>query len=247
MSDYFTCPACGKYKKLGLTVDAEGLIYHCFSNSCSLGAGKIQLIPDKHQLESMLSKKVVQTQKEFDIPPHMMEGFASEDSVKLALKYDLFDGYRENAYRTMYDPRLHRQCFFHKDETGKIVGMMGRALKPKQRPKAHIYTGTIKTPWVVGTKGIAVVVEDIFSAIKCYNIGYTGIALSGTKLTPEYLNLFKKYRAVIVALDRDASIQSIALKKLLDLVCQNVIIVLLDKDIKDLSRDEALNLLSPRR
>jgi hypothetical protein len=45
-------------------------------------------------------------------------------------------------------------------------------------------------------------------------------------------------------LDKDASIQSLKLKKLLDIISKDVRIVLIEKDFKDVSREEAKKILS---
>jgi DNA primase len=195
-------------------------------------------------MASILNRKPKEGSKAtFELPTYLLSGFASENSLKMALKYDLLEAYGSKVFRTDYDPRLDRQVFYYRNNrTNAVVGAMGRALRPHNRPKALIYPNSQKTPWICGKFDEAVIVEDIFSAVKCYNIGKTGIALSGTTLAVEYLTLFKDYTKVYICLDKDASLKALDMKKLLDIFNKSVIVRLLDKDIKDLTRDEARKL-----
>lgn len=241
-SQYHDCPACGKRVKLGITIKPEGILYRCFSTSCVLH--KARLLSSGMSTNTMadiLNKKPKEGSKaSFELPTYLMPGFASENSLKMALKYDLLEAHGNKMFRTDYDPRLDRQVFYYRNnKNNAVVGAMGRALRPHNRPKALIYPNSQKTPWICGKFDEAVICEDIFSAVKCYNIGKTGIALSGTTLAVEYLLLFEKYTKVYICLDKDASLKSIEMKKLLDIFNKSVMIRLLDKDLKDLTRDEA--------
>lgn len=244
-SKYFDCPSCGKKVKLGISIKPEGILYHCFSNSCKLN--KARLLSSNMSASSMvdiLNRKAKEVPKHtFEPPTYLISGFASENSLRMAAKYDLLEGYLSKAFKTAYDPRLERQVFYYRNENNAVVGAMGRALRIHHRPKAHIYPNSLKTPWICGTSDQAVIVEDVLSAIKAYNVGKTGIALSGTTLALDYLNLFKKYKKVYVALDKDASMKSLEIKKLLDVYVKEVKIILLERDLKDLTRDKVKILL----
>jgi DNA primase len=197
----------------------------------------------------ILNRKLIEHREApFELPNYLIDGFASENSLKMALKYDLNEAYDNGAFWTAYDPKLNRQVFRHVDKTNQVVGAMGRALSVLQKPKAYIYPNTEKTPWVIGYNPVAdnptaVIVEDILSAVKIYNIGYCGIALSGTVLSPSYLSLFKKFSTIYVCLDKDASIKSFKVKRLLDICCETVIIRFISKDFKDMTRTEAKETL----
>lgn len=244
-SQYFDCPACGKARKLGISIKPEGILYHCFSNSCQLN--KAKLLSSSMSASSMaqiLNRKPNEGGKApFELPPYLVNGYPSETGLKMAARYDLMEGHLNKAYRTAYDPRLERQVFYYRNENNAVVGAMGRALRPHHRPKAYIYPNSIKTPWICGTSDEAVIVEDVLSAIKAYNVGKTGIALSGTTLALEYLGLFKKYKHIDICLDKDASLKALDMKKLLDISNKSVMIRLLEKDLKDLTRDEVRRIL----
>lgn len=239
---YFDCPNCQRKKKLGVTKFVDKIVYQCFASSCNI-KGALTIAPTKESISSNLNKQIIQKNTEFKEPDYLINGFASEDSVKLAIKYDLIDAYRDGLFKSSYDPRLHRQVFYHTNDKNEVVGLMGRALNDKTFPKAHIYQHSEKTPWIIGNYKTAIIVEDILSAIKIYNIGYTGIALSGTALSLEYIGQLKRFDRLIIALDKDASIKAIKLKKLLDFYCKSVVILLIEKDFKDMTREEASKLV----
>ena len=244
---YFNCPQCGRKDKLGMTRQSFNTVYQCFSTSCGL-KGILRNTLSRESISTtigqILNRKSIQdTSRGFKLPDYLIKGFASEDGIRMGLKYNILKLYSQGYYETSYDPKLNRQVFFHKDTLGNIVGAMGRALRFRAKPKAYIYPNSIKTPWVCGTNTqTAVIVEDILSAINVANIELTGIALSGTTLHSDYLFQFEKYTTIIICLDKDASIKAIELKKTLDLICKHVIIMLIEKDIKDMSVDEVINL-----
>jgi len=244
---YIDCPKCFKKNKMGVTRSILGYVFNCFSSSCRY-RGREQVTLSRESISTtigqILNRKAIQdTSRGFKLPDYLIKGFASEDGIRMGLKYNILKLYSQGYYETSYDPKLNRQVFFHKDTLGNIVGAMGRALRFRAKPKAYIYPNSIKTPWVCGTNTqTAVIVEDILSAINVANIELTGIALSGTTLHSDYLFQFEKYTTIIICLDKDASIKAIELKKTLDLICKHVIIVLIEKDIKDMSVDEIINL-----
>lgn len=241
-SQYFDCPACGKRVKLGISIKPEGILYHCFSNSCTLNKSRLLSSGmSTTTISDILNRKPKEESKAtFELPTYLLPGFASENSLKMALKYDLIEAHTHKIFRTDYDPRLDRQVFYYRNnKTNAVVGAMGRALRPHNRPKALIYPNSQKTPWICGNFEEAVIVEDIFSAVKCFNIGKTGVALSGTSLALEYVSLFTKYKHIYICLDKDASIKALEMKKILDIFNKSVSICLLEKDLKDLTREQA--------
>jgi len=243
---YTDCIQCGSKKKLGITKSVDGIIYNCFKQSCRL-KGKIQSQLNKEVLSSILSNSQLEAHtaqfKEFCTPEYLVQGYASPDGLKMALKYNLLTAYQSGLYSTAFDPRLNRQVFYYLDDDKNIIGAVGRALTYGATPKAYIYPNSIKSPWIIGTNDIAVIVEDIFSAIQVCNAGYTGIALSGTSLLIDYSQLLLNYKTVIIALDKDATIKSLEMKKLVDLFCDNVLISILEKDFKDCSIEETKKVI----
>jgi DNA primase len=83
---------------------------------------------------------------------------------------------------------------------------------------------------------VGILVEDCASA--CSVSGYyTGIALLGTNLVSSYLDTIKRFEKVIVALDKDATSVALGIVKQLK-PHVDVGMVLLEKDVKDMTEDE---------
>ena len=65
----------------------------------------------------------------------------------------------------------------------------------------------------------------------------TGLALMGTSLLDEHIEIIKKFKKVYVALDKDATSKAISLiRKLRNYVPTKLIV--LNKDLKDMNRGE---------
>jgi ribosomal protein L37AE/L43A len=229
-SQYVTCPFCGREKKMGVTNRNGEVIYHCFSNSCGK-RGKFKTVMSKEDIGYILNKEVIQ--KKFQLPEYFIRGVTNEASMRLFGRYNLISAYSKGLFQTSYDPRLNRQVFFYTDSDKSIIGATGRALHSSIKPKSHVYLNSVKSPWSIGNYEYAVVVEDIFSAVNCYNAGFNGIALSGTSLPIEFIESFRNYRGLVVALDKDASTDAFEIKKLLDFYCPLVLVLLLENDLKD--------------
>ena len=68
--------------------------------------------------------------------------------------------------------------------------------------------GNKNYPFICGDSDIGVLVEDCASACAVSHI-YSGIALMGTSLPDSYIPVLKKkFKKIIVALDRDATIKA---------------------------------------
>ena len=81
-----------------------------------------------------------------------------------------------------------------------------------------------------------VVVEDCPSACSVSDVT-TGVALMGTTLLDEHVDIVKKYKKVFVALDKDATSKAyIMMRKLRNYVPTKLIV--LNKDLKDMERGE---------
>jgi len=107
----------------------------------------------------------------------------------------------------------------------------GRTLDKIVTPKWKRY-GASGLPFVVGKGSVAVVVEDAISASVCASEGYVGVALLGTNLMESHALALLKYDKVIVALDPDASMKSLAHVKELRRHIRKAVALKLDDDIK---------------
>lgn len=93
--------------------------------------------------------------------------------------------------------------------TTKIVDAVGRSLS-KYGAKWHRYADS-GLPFICGNSETCYVVEDSASAVAVSQHG-TGLALLGTNLSNEVLDIVVKYPYVIVCLDKDASSKAIRMK-----------------------------------
>ena len=107
----------------------------------------------------------------------------------------------------------------------------GRTLNKVVTPKWKRYGGS-GLPFIVGTGTVAVVVEDAISAAVCASEGYVGVALLGTNLMEGHATALNEYDKVIVALDPDASMKSLAHVKELRRHIKKAVALKLDDDIK---------------
>tara|TARA_R110000868_G_scaffold61189_15_gene186100 strand:- start:1485 stop:2051 length:567 start_codon:yes stop_codon:yes gene_type:complete len=107
----------------------------------------------------------------------------------------------------------------------------GRTLNKVVTPKWKRYGGS-GFPFIVGKGSVAVVVEDAISAAVCASEGYVGVALLGTNLMEGHALALNQYDKVIVALDPDASMKSLAHVKELRRHIRKAVALKLDDDIK---------------
>jgi len=113
----------------------------------------------------------------------------------------------------------------------QLYDATGRTLNKIVTPKWKRY-GASGLPFVVGEGSVAVVVEDAISASVCASEGYVGVALLGTNLMESHALALLKYDKVIVALDPDASMKSLAHVKELRRHIRKAVALKLDDDIK---------------
>jgi DNA primase len=106
----------------------------------------------------------------------------------------------------MYDVKQHRIVFLIKEKE-KVKGAIGRGLNSQIYPKWYIY-GDKTYPFICGDSDIGILVEDCASACAVSHV-YSGIALMGTSLPDSFIPILKKkFKKIIVALDRDATTKS---------------------------------------
>ena len=95
-----------------------------------------------------------------------------------------------------------------------MVDAVGRSLSKysnnRNYPKWHRY-GKSGLPFICGNSETCYVVEDCASAVAVSQYG-TGLALLGTNLSDQILDIVANYPSVVVCLDRDASAKAIKMK-----------------------------------
>ena len=141
----------------------------------------------------------------------------------------------------MYDVRQHRIVFLIKEKE-KVKGAIGRGLNAQVYPKWFIY-GEKSYPFVCGDSDIGILVEDCASACAVSSL-YSGIALMGTSLPDSYIPVLKKkFRKVIVALDRDATAKAFDISNQLRYYVESEVKILED-DLKYYNENKIKEILN---
>lgn len=160
-------------------------------------------------------------------------------------RYHCLEVYNRGVFDVAYDPIQDRVCFIVKKQN-KIVGLIGRAVQKDIQPKTINYPNSdVAIPFICtgrqeGTKRPLMLVEDCFSAASATRLPVTAMALLGSTIKSDYIPYVKLHDEIIIALDRDARKKALAMKKKLCYYHQTVRMMLLSKDIKDMT-DQELN------
>jgi len=212
-------------------------LYNCYRNSCEC-KGRIKGKRDTSTIINYKNNdKISKVIRE--LPDRIVK--LPEWAEDMLIKYNSFGAYERGQLKVKYDPKLNRMVCL----CGEVA--IGRLLvedeQYKDRPKWYRYDDT-GLPFIIdSTPDVAVIVEDVFSAAAVSDISMTGIALMGTELPISYLMYLANYDRLIVALDKDATIKALKIKKELDLYCKDVKVLMLEKDLKDSTLNERLDIL----
>lgn len=221
------CPQCGGSNTFSVTNDHGTLLYNCYKAGCSLH-GKAS---GRFTLEDVLSvlEKRKSVHMAFLPPSYFVQGTVYK------------------GVATFSDRRDNRQVFLVRNQQGKTVDAIGKALTPGVTPKWKRY-GSSQWPLVVGPyEGIGVVVEDAYSACAVAATGcYSGIAILGTNIHSGFMDWAVGFKGLIVALDYDATTKGLdyALKLSWFLPTTSVI---LKRDLKHYGPEEICEQLKQAR
>jgi DNA primase len=134
---------------------------------------------------------------------------------------------------------MNRVVFLIKDGR-KVVDAAGRSLDGRG-PKWYRY-GSSRSPFVSGAgTSAACIVEDCASACSVCGI-VSGVALLGTNLLTEHIEVLKQYDRVFVALDKDATDKAITIVRTLHSHVPTRLMVL-HTDLKNMEKDERNDFL----
>jgi len=199
------CPACGGINTFTVTKNSGSFLWNCYKASCNIkGVTGAPFSREEFARRMEPEKKV----DRFDIPDSFTLNFPDR-MIKYMETNNVLDAWKDNRVELYHDVVQNRAVFMIKS-SGKTIDAVGRALA--RGIKWHRY-GKSKQPFVVKTDlDHAIIVEDAASAAAVSKYG-TGIALLGTHLTDEALEIIATYRSVTVALDRDATNKALHLTK----------------------------------
>ena len=165
------------------------------------------------------------------VPDYFQPGHSTHRVAKYLNENNCIDAYNKGMANIQYDPQAHRAVFLIKDDSHKSIGGVGRAMRADIVPKWYVY-GRKDYPYICGEGDVAVVVEDCASAC-AVSSNFAGVALMGTSLSDSFIPVIqKKFKEVIVALDRDATTKSYDIAKSLESAKVKTRVAILKDDLK---------------
>ena len=231
------CPICGRINTFSVTDTGFERLWHCFHADCyTKGSTGMQLTKENSKVafKERIEKTTEQTE-EFVIPDTFVSLSRSELAKEYVRKVGSLDAYLSGLADIRYDFQQDRVVFLVKSlSNGRVVDATGRSLS-NRKPKWRRY-GKAKSPFICGRGDNIFMVEDCPSACSVSGLT-TGMALMGTSLLDEHLQVIKKFKKVYIALDKDATSKAILMvRKLRNYVPTKLIV--LNKDLKDMDRGE---------
>ena len=186
----------------------------------------------KVAFKERVEKRVDDT--EFVIPDTFVSLSRSKEAEAYVKKVGSYDAYLNGLADIRYDFQQDRVVYLVRNLDGKIVDGTGRSLNGS-KPKWRRY-GNSRDPFLSGNGFCGIIVEDCPSACCVSNIA-SGIALMGTTLLDEHIDVIKRFDKVYVALDEDATSKAyMMIRKLRNYVPTKLIV--LNKDLKDMQIGE---------
>ena len=232
------CPVC--QRKNTFSVNEEGLqrLWYCFHSDCHV-SGKTDVSFTKDIMADNIfttptKPKSTGNDIKFEIPHTFVSLSRNLDAECYVKRVDAYDSYLNGSVDIRYDIKKHRVVYLITDND-KVVDASGRALSDI-KPKWYRY-GNSRHPFTCGSsKSHGFLVEDCASACAVSST-VSGIALMGTNLLDEHIDVLRTYDKVYVALDKDATKKSIDIvRRLVNYV--KVKLVVLKQDLKDMDRKE---------
>tara|TARA_R110002012_G_scaffold93494_1_gene226670 strand:+ start:155 stop:946 length:792 start_codon:yes stop_codon:yes gene_type:complete len=223
------CPFCFHNNTLQLTKESGQMKWYCFSASCN-AKGVLDTEKTMEDITYMVNKKK-EDKVNWVVPDYFQPGHSTHRVAKYLNENNCIDAYNKGMANIQYDPQAHRAVFLIKDDSHKIIGGVGRAMRADIVPKWYVY-GRKDYPYICGEGDVAVVVEDCASAC-AVSSNFAGVALMGTSLSDSFIPVIqKKFKEVIVALDRDATTKSYDIAKSLESAKVKTRVAILKDDLK---------------
>lgn len=232
------CPGCKGVNCFGIERNGGTVSWGCFRASCdwhgkkSVGFTregiKVRLGYDTHiRSTNDESKPVPDPLLSIDNRPHILDWLSSVNSLT---------AYNEGLVDITYSPSEDRVMFKLPDVKGYVgrhcTTFKGHKSKFVFGPKWRNY-GDTSTIFSCGSGETGVIVEDAPSACAVGTSPcFTGVSLLGTKLTINHKLALRKFKKLIVCLDPDASLKSIAFSKKLQGIVPSVSVKIIEDDLK---------------
>ena len=207
------CPSCGGIKTFTATRTDGIVLYNCYKAGCNV-SGKKRMLSSSRYIREKSIILPSQKKQEFKIPDHFsvylpkkMTRYCNENNINTDKVQLYHDVKLDRAVFPIFDVKINEGSL--PTITPKIVDAIGRSLS-KYGAKWHRYSNS-GLPFICVEGETCYVVEDSASAVAVSQHGI-GLALLGTNLSNEVLDIVIKYPYVIVCLDKDASSKAIRMK-----------------------------------
>ena len=230
------CPVCGKKNTFSVNDDGMQRLWFCFHADCNVsGRTGIKLSRDFAKLAiKKPTTKVEQPDTKFMLPDTFVSLSRNLDAELYVKSVNAYDAYLSGRADIRYDFKRNRVAYLVK-QGNSVVDAVGRSIDGRN-PKWYRY-GNSKRPFISGSgeRG-ACLVEDAASACSVSHI-LAGVAVLGTNLLDEHIEVLKDYNQVFVALDKDATDKALGMVKIL---CRHVPtkLMVLSRDLKNLTKEE---------
>lgn len=241
---YMECPSCGAPNKFSMRLEDGRVVYHCFRASCTLHAGGGFNVHGGIRVV-----RTTQNERKQRFTPFTgeLEPLSQEWREYLSRKIGFTDWHFDTS-RVMFAPEQHRVAFPILDPLGRRKGWLLRSYERHATTKAltRMDSAEPHLAWYMTHTGqrVCLVVEDSPSAIRASRY-INSVALLGTGCSPDYAKEISAHcREVVWALDADATGQALKLHRKYSILFEHSRVLVLPKDIKDMTEDELCELLS---
>ena len=230
------CPLCGRVNTFSVTDTGFERLWYCFHADChAKGSTGVQLTKENSKVAFKEKITSTETNDEFEIPDTFVSLSRSKQAEEYVKSVGSYEAYLSGLADIRYDLQQDRVVYLVKSlSNGRVVDATGRSLTDR-KPKWRRY-GNSKYPFVCGESRYVCIVEDCPSACSVSN-SVKGLAIMGTTLLDEHVDVIKQFKKVYIALDKDATGKAILMmKKLRNYVPTKMIV--LNKDLKDMQIGE---------
>lgn len=230
------CPVCGKKNTFSVSDDGLQRLWYCFHADCNV-SGRTGITLTKNHASKMFEKRAERppdpTPHTFIVPDTFVSLSRSIEAELYVKRVQSYDAYLAGRADIRYDFQRNRAVYLVKNGN-KVVDAAGRSLDGRT-PKWYRYSSS-KHPFICGSASNAILVEDCASAC-AVSQSTVGVALLGTNLLAEHVDILKQYDRVFVALDKDATDKAISMVRALHSHVPTKLIVL-KTDLKNMKKDE---------
>ena len=227
------CPSCQKKNTLSVSDDGYRRMYNCFSANCDVKGvtnNRLTTTNSRVVFEKKSEPSVKHKVSDFQLPSTFVPLSRSQKAIDYVRSVNSYQAYLDNRVDIMYDIRFDRVSFLVKNK-GRVVDAVGKSLS-NGKPKWYRY-GKSNYGFVLhNSYSWLYIVEDVPSACSICDL-VSSLALQGTSLLDNHIDVIKKYNNVIIALDNDATNKAVEMSRKISQYV-NCSVAFLTNDLKNL-------------